>query len=210
MQAHVRLLTLAVALGASVPVYAQPQQPGESTFTITWAPASVAVPTLGTMGTLALSLLLLVVAYRVLRRQRAVVRVVGPILCSGLVLAGGAWTNNLKAGGVPPLIDSGSCSGSETYTAVFLADEPPCFINSCGQPVTVSYEFVSGTSAQGSPLTAETCTLGYFCDPDSGPPAGSAVDGGTIPSDGQAYATAYCQEIEGMRPNGGELPIENI
>ena len=131
---------------------------------------------------------------RILRQRPAVLRAVLPLAGAGLVAAGSFWARDITAGiqSVPPDVTAGSCSGSATYTGIAPTQPPPCFVNSCGQPVTVSYTLVSGTSGDGDPLTEENCTLDYFCEAaDEGQ---VAADGGEVPSDGQPYAMAYCVE----------------
>ncbi|HKK23931.1 MAG TPA: hypothetical protein VJ947_09615, partial [Pseudohaliea sp.] len=93
---------------------------------------------------------------------------------------------------------------------------PPCFINTCGAPVTVTYELDSAYGPEGQLLTPEECTFGYYCEseevngidafgPNAEAPPGIALDGSEVPSDGQSYATAYCLEMFG---EGGPPPIQ--
>jgi hypothetical protein len=97
-----------------------------------------------------------------------------------------------------------------------LTTPPPCFVNTCGSTVTVTYDFVSGTDGGGTPLTAENCTFAYFCSGGVGNNGGMnggingggnggapALQGAQIPSDGQSYGTAYCSEIFDGGINGG-------
>ncbi|MEQ9464086.1 MAG: hypothetical protein RJQ10_10525 [Haliea sp.] len=159
------------------------------------------MPTLGLYGTIALALLVMVVTLRVLRDRPAVVRVVAPVAAMGLTLGAGLWTQDITAGAIAvPSIGASSCSGSATYTASPV-NPPPCFVNTCGAPVTVSYTFVSGEDFFGDPLTAEGCTLDYYCqEVDDLDSELVAAQGGVVPSNGEAYATAYCGEIFGMGP----------
>jgi hypothetical protein len=177
---------------------------GSSTLTLNWTSGATAVPTLGVYGTIALALLVMVVLLRVLRNRPAVVRTVAPAAGLGLVLGAGLWVEDITAGiAFVPDISANSCNGSQTYTAQVEGTPPPCFVNTCGAPVTVSYTFVSGTDFTGVPLTAEQCNFAYFCDGASGemdvsPEEGNrALNGSLIPSDGMPYATAYCLEIIG-------------
>lgn len=176
---------------------------GNSTITLNWTSGATAVPTLGIYGSLALALLVMVVLLRVLRDQPAILRTLAPVAGLGLTLGAGLWVQDITAGGFVPSIGASSCNGSETYTADG-PNPPPCFVNTCGAPVTVSYEFVSGRDFQGDPLTAEQCTLDYFCSDQEG----EALQGAQIPSDGRSYATAYCQEIIGLQDAGGPLAAE--
>jgi len=182
---------------------------GSSTLTLNWTSGVTAVPTLGVYGTIALALLVMVVMVRVLRNRPAVVRTVAPVAGLGLVLGAGLWVQDIAAGiAFVPDIGANSCNGSQTYTADGPTP-PPCFVNTCGAPVTVSYSFVSGTDSMGAPLTAEQCNFSYFCEGASGgmdlDEGDRALDGSLIPSDGRPYATAYCREIFGA-DNGGGMP----
>lgn len=182
-------------------VFAGPPPPGGfSSFNMSWTAVS-AVPTLGLYGTIALALLVMVVLLRVLRDRPAVVRVVAPVAAMGLTLGAGLWTQDITAGSLAlPTIGASSCSGSATYTADPVVP-PPCFVNTCGAPVTVSYTFLSGEDPAGDPLTAEGCTLDYYCEEvDVLDSELVAAQGGVIPSNGEPYATAYCQEIFGLGP----------
>jgi hypothetical protein len=96
-----------------------------------------------------------------------------------------------------------SCSGSETYTATDSTG-PPCFVNTCGSPVTVSYTFIDGQKASFSgpiPITAEACTFVYACKDDSGLVSEAATQDAIVPSDGESYAMVYCSEQYGL-PGG--------
>ncbi len=179
---------------------AQAPSPGSATFDVTWSGGAAAVPALGTWGTVALAVLVAVACARILRQRPAVLRAVLPLAGAGLVAAGSFWARDITAGidVIPPDVAAGSCSGTATYTGTWPTQPPPCFVNSCGQPVTVSYTLVNGTSGDGDPLTAQNCTLDYFCDAaDEGQ---VAADGGKVPSDGQPYAMAYCLEQIPQQP----------
>lgn len=176
---------------------------GFSTLRLNWSPTASgggtvaeAIPTLGTWGSLLLAILLALVVYRMTRKRDALVRAVAPLLTFGLAAATAFVAESPVAGlSIPPPIGASSCSGSSTYTAN-SPTPPPCFVNTCGAPVTVSYTFVSGQGPTGDPLTAETCTFDYYCDGASG----TAAQGASIPSDGASLATAYCVEIFGEGP----------
>ena len=164
---------------------------GNSTFDLSWTSGATAVPTLGVYGTIALALLVMVVIMRVMRNRPAVARVMAPVAGLGLTLGAGFWVQDITAGVAFPTIGANACSGSQTYTGSAPDTPPPCFVNTCGAPVTVSYTFISGENFAGAPLTAEGCTLDYFCEGEQG----VAAQGALIPSDGRLYATAFCQEV---------------
>jgi hypothetical protein len=165
-----------VVFGAVVALLGAPQllaQPGgSSTITMTWG-SGAAVPTLGTWGLLALAVLLAVVAFRLLRKEPALLRGLALIAASGALVVASLGGRELVAGAISTPIEASACQGSETYTANG-AVPPPCFVNNCGAPVTVSYEFVSGQDGAGTPLTSETCTFSYFCEAANG----GAMNGG--------------------------------
>lgn len=167
---------------------------GSSTLTINWTSGATAVPTLGLYGTIALALLVMVAMLRILRDKPAMLRAIAPLAGLGITLGAGVWVQDLTAGGIVAVPDVGatSCNGSQTYTAD-APTPPPCFVNTCGAPVTVSYTFVSATDPTGSPLTAEGCTFEYYCE--DAVDGDRALNGAQIPSDGRSYATAYCREI---------------
>jgi hypothetical protein len=214
-----------VVFGAVVALLGAPQllaQPGgSSTITMTWG-SGAAVPTLGTWGLLALAVLLAVVAFRLLRKEPALLRGLALIAASGALVVASLGGRELVAGAISTPIEASACQGSETYTANG-AVPPPCFVNNCGAPVTVSYEFVSGQDGAGTPLTSETCTFSYFCEAANGGAmnggnggdmllvngginggnAGAALDGMQVPADGMPYGTAYCQE-QFDNQNGGD------
>lgn len=184
-----------------------------STFEISWSASPTAVPVLGPYGTAALALLVLVVAYRVTSRLPAAARAMVLAVSVGGSAALGLWTEDLRANGFQtPVLEADTCSGTETYTAIpgtktISGKAPPCFVNNCGSPVTVTYKFISGVDTDRAPLlSAGACTKAYLCfdpdqfdpnDPGSGVVSKSAADGSVIPSDGELYATAFCREIAG-------------
>ena len=175
--------------------FAQPN-PGFSTFRISWsADGATAVPTMSTYGILLLAVLLAIVVFRVSRNRGYLVRAIAPLATFGVAAAFAVMTQPSIAGFVmTPPIDVSSCSGSETYTADG-PNPPPCFVNTCGSPVTVSYTFIDGEEPDTTPITDGTCTRNYYCGDDEG--ASAATQGAVIPSDGLSYATAYCEEIFG-------------
>ena len=164
---------LTLSLGCAARALAGSQIGGFSTFQISWSSGVVAsaVPSLGTYGML-------------------LVRAVAPLVTFGLAASFAFMTERPVAGGGVGPVDATSCNGSSTYTAN-LTNPPPCFVNTCGAPVTVSYTFIDGEQADTTPITDATCTRDYFCSGEGS----SAIDGAIIPSDGLSYATAYCQEI---------------
>jgi hypothetical protein len=150
-----------------------------SSFQISWsgnAPVPTAVPTMSTYAIVLLA-----------------------VLTFGLAASLVFVTDSTTAGLVfvlPPPVDAGSCNGTQTYTAEAPLNPPPCFINTCGAPVEVTYTFVSGQGPGGTPITADSCTLEYFCAIGEDLSASDdATDGASIPSDGLPKATAYCLEI---------------
>ena len=146
---------------------------------------------MSTYGTLLLAVLLALVVYRILRNRGSLVRAIAPLATLG-VLASFAVISERPIAGIPsPPVDASSCNGTTTYTASVLGGTPPpCFYNTCGAEVAVSYTFVAGEMFDGTTITEESCILEYACgegDPDP------AAQGATIPSDGIPYGTAYCQ-----------------
>ncbi|RLQ21873.1 hypothetical protein DWB85_09800 [Seongchinamella sediminis] len=180
---------------------------GFSTIQINWSAGAAAsaqpVPTLGTYGAIMLAILLALAAYRLSRKGGALVRAAAPLATLGLAAGLLFSTDNPIAGiAMVPAIEGNSSEGSQSYTANEF-DPPPCFINNSGQPVTVTYTFVDGAGPGGEPITAETCTFDYYCQDGEGEGEPNvALDGASVPSDGQPYATAYCSEIFGEGPGG--------
>ena len=179
---------------------------GFSTFQIDWAVSNPAappvpippavVPTMGTYAIIVLAVLLAVVVFRVSRNRGSFIRAVAPLATFGIAASFALVSESPVAGIViVPPIDGSSCNGSETYTAD-APSPPPCFVNSCGSPVTVTYTLIEGETPDTTPITEETCTLAYFCSEGEGEGGGNpATDNSVIPSDGLAYGTAYCEEI---------------
>ena len=164
--------------------------------------ADTAVPTMSTYAIVLLAVLLALVVFRVSRNKGLILRALAPLVTFGLAASLVFVTDSTTAGLVlvlPPPVDADSCNGTQTYTAEAPANPPPCFINTCGAPVEVTYTFVSGEKPGGTPITADSCTLVYFCA-EEGAEEGDevsavAADGAFIPSDGLPKATAYCDEI---------------
>ena len=170
--------------------------PGFSTIRLNWSgPGATGIPTMSTYATLLLAVLLALVVFRVFRKRSLLVRAIAPLAAFGVAASFAVMTEQPIAGVMgPAAIDGSSCSGSETYTAD-AAIAPPCFVNTCGSPVTVSYTFIAGQDVSSSnPLTAETCTFAYFCAAGDESDESTATQGAIIPSDGRSYATAYCSE----------------
>jgi len=192
------LVCLALVLGPVSSAFAGNGPVGFSTFQISWsggAAAATAVPTMSTYATLLLAVLLALVVFRSLRSRGLLVRAMAPLATFGLAASFIVMTEHPIAGVTIPDIGASSCSGSETYTATFPFETPPCFVNTCGSPVTVSYTFIEGVTAFGAPITEESCTLVYYCE-DEGPiETNPATEGAVIPSDGFPYGTAACEEI---------------
>ncbi|TGD75101.1 midcut-by-XrtH protein [Mangrovimicrobium sediminis] len=179
-----------------------------STIRINWAAADVeAVPTMSTYAIALLAVLVALVALRMTRHKGAVLRMLAPLLALGVgavATTASLYPNQSVAGLVmtPPSVETdGNCSGSSTYTAVADSGPPPCFVNTCGQPVEVTYTFIEGADGFGTPLTPGTCTFLYYCG-DNGEGGPYALDGSSVPSDGGSYGTAYCEEIF----DGGDNP----
>ena len=164
-----------------------------------------------------MALLLAVVAWRVTRHSPVAARAFVAVCGTGLCAGAGFWMQSLDAGVQFPVIGADSCSGSQTYTAVagdgdgegtIGGTPPPCFVNTCGAPVTVSYTFESGTDYRGGELTAVSCTKQYICydQQQNQGVAQAAEDGAQIPSDGSAYGTVFCAELfDPNSPQGGEI-----
>ena len=178
---------------------------GSSTLRMSWsAEEPVPVPLLTDTALMALGLLLCIIVFRVLKNRPAVVR--------GLAVLAVGTTSLIAAIGSRELIAQsefivlpgigGSCEGSAVYTSTPITTPPPCFRNTCGVPVAVSYEFIegfeSGEQEQGPALTPENCSFEYACTV-SGAAAdefsGLASDGSKVPSNGEPYATAFCAEM---------------
>lgn len=187
------ITALIVGMGSISSAFAGPPS-GFSTLQINWTGAggANAIPTMSTYGTLLLAVLLALVVFRISRKQGLLVRALAPVAAFGAAVAFTVMTEQPVAGIVgPPPIDGSSCSGTATYTAD-APTPPPCFVNTCGAPVEVSYTFIDGQTSDviPVPITEGTCTLDYFCEGDDN----VAADGGIVPSDGLSYATAYCVE----------------
>jgi len=161
---------------------------------ITWTAGAGAgalpVPTLGTWGALLLAVVLALVVYRAMRKQDQWLRALAPLATFGLATSAVLMAERPEAGAamIPP-INGDTCSGSETYTVG--VNPPPCFINTCGSSVTVSYTVLNGETPVGDPITSANCTYQYFCSDSEG----TATDGSIVASDGSQLATAYCNEI---------------
>ena len=166
--------------------------PGFSTIRLNWSgPGATGVPTMSTYATLLLAVLLALVVFRVFRKRSLLVRAIAPLAAVGVAASFAVMTEQLIAGiSMVPAIEGSSCTGSETYTATGDMP-PPCFVNTCGSPVTVSYTFIEGQGPDSNPITAEACTFEYFCDDTLG---NVATQGAIVPSDGEFYATAFCVE----------------
>lgn len=167
---------------------------GFSTFQVSWSAASpTAVPTMSTLATVLLAVLLALVVYRVSRNRGLLVRAIAPLATLGVIASLTVITESPIAGAPSssPPVDASSCSGTQTYTANEFT-EPPCFSNSCGVPVTVSYTLIAGETPEGAPITEGSCTLEYYCSPAD---SNAATQGAIIPSDETPYGTAYCAEI---------------
>ncbi len=189
-----------LVLGLPIAQLCQAQATSFSTIRINWAAADVAaVPTMSTYAIALLAVLLALVAFRMTRHRGAVLRTLAPLVALGIgavATTASLYPNQSLAGLVmaPPAVETnGNCSGSSTYTAD-LPTPPPCFVNTCGQPVEVTYTFIEGANGLGTPLTPGTCTFSYYCD-ENGEGGPNALDGSTVPSDGMTYGTAYCEEL---------------
>lgn len=195
------IVGLVAGLGVISSAHAGPPL-GFSSFQISWsgnAPVPTAVPTMSTYAIVLLAVLLALVVFRVSRNKGLILRALAPLVTFGLAASLVFVTDSTTAGLVfvlPPPVDAGSCNGTQTYTAEAPLNPPPCFINTCGAPVEVTYTFVSGQGPGGTPITADSCTLEYFCAIGEDLSASDdATDGASIPSDGLPKATAYCLEI---------------
>jgi len=181
--------------------------PGFSTIKVNWSDPSAAVtvvPTMSTYATLLLAVLLALLVFRVFRKRSLLVRAIAPLAAVGVAASFVVVTEQPIAGIVAQsAIRISSCSGSETYTAT-PSEAPPCFVNTCGSPVTVSYTFIDGQEPSFSgptgpisgpiPITAETCTFAYECVDDGRLVSEAATQDAIVPSDGESYAMAYCSE----------------
>ena len=177
--------------------------PGFSTIRVNWSgPGATGIPTMSTYATLLLAVLLALVVFRVFRKRSLLVRAIAPLAAVGVAASFAVVTEQPIAGILgQSAIGISSCSGSETYTAT-TSQAPPCFVNTCGSPVTVSYTFIDGQEASFSgptiPITAEACTFAYACVDDSELVVlEAATQGAIVPSDGESYAMAYCSELYG-------------
>lgn len=175
--------------------------PGFSTIRLNWSgPGATGIPTMSTYAALLLAVLLALLVFRVFRKRSLLVRAIAPLAAVGVAVSFAVVTEQLIAGILgSPAIEGSSCVGSETYTSTG-STAPPCFVNTCGSPVTVSYTFIEGQEASFSgpiPITAEACTFDYACVDDSGLVLEAATQDAIVPSDGESYATAYCSEQDG-------------
>ena len=183
---------LLLGLGFVSSAFAGAVGSGFSTIRLNWSgPGATGVPTMSTYATLLLAVLLALVVFRVFRKRSLLVRAIAPLAAVGVAASFAVMTEQLIAG-IPmaPAIEGSSCTGSETYT-VTGDMPPPCFVNTCGSPVTVSYTFIEGQGPDSNPITAEACTFEYFCDEAE---QEVATQGAIVPSDGEFYATAFCVE----------------
>ena len=182
---------LLLGLGFVSSAFAGAVGSGFSTIRLNWSgPGATGVPTMSTYATLLLAVLLALVVFRVFRKRSLLVRAIAPLAAVGVAASFAVMTEQLIAGiSMVPAIEGSSCTGSETYT-VTGDMPPPCFVNTCGSPVTVSYTFIEGQGPNSNPITAEACTFDYFC----GDEQEVATQGAIVPSDGGFYATAYCVE----------------
>ena len=178
--------------------------PGFSTIRVNWSGlgAATVVPTMSTYATLLLAVLLALLVFRVFRKRSLLVRAIAPLAAVGVAASFVVVTEQPIAGVLGQnAIGVSSCAGSETYTAtVSTSTGPPCFVNTCGSPVTVSYTFIDGQEASVSgpiPITAEACTFAYECVDDSVLVLEAATQDAIVPSDGESYALAYCSEQYG-------------
>jgi len=178
--------------------------PGFSTIKVNWSAPGAAVtvvPTMSTYATLLLAVLLALLVFRVFRKRSLLVRAIAPLAAVGVAASFVVVTEQPIAGiSGQSAIGVSSCAGSETYTATDSTG-PPCFVNTCGSPVTVSYTFIDGQTASVSspiPITAEACTFTYTCKDDSGLVSEAATQDAIVPSDGKSYAMAYCSEQYGL------------
>jgi len=178
---------------------------GFSTIRVNWSGLGAAVtvvPTMSTYATLLLAVLLALLVFRVFRKRSLLARAIAPLAAVGVAASFVVVTEQPIAGiSGQSAIGVSSCAGSETYTATDSTG-PPCFVNTCGSPVTVSYTFIDGQTASVSgpiPITAEACTFDYACKDDSGLVSEAATQDAIVPSDGKSYAMAYCSEQYGLR-----------
>ncbi len=175
---------------------------GFSTIRVNWSGlgAATVVPTMSTYATLLLAVLLALLVFRVFRKRSLLVRAIAPLAAVGVAASFVVVTEQPIAGiSGQSAIGISSCSGSETYTAT-PSQAPPCLVNTCGSPVTVSYTFIDGQEASVSgpiPITAEACTFAYECVDDSGLVLEAATQDAIVPSDGESYAMAFCSEQYG-------------
>jgi len=183
---------------------------GFSTIRVNWSGLGAAVtvvPTMSTYATLLLAVLLALLVFRVFRKRSLLVRAIAPFAAVGVAASFVVVTEQPIAGiSGQSAIGISICAGSETYTATDSTG-PPCFVNTCGSPVTVSYTFIDGQEPSFSgptgpisgpiPITAETCTFAYQCVDDNGLVLEAATQDPIVPSDGESYAMAYCSEQYG-------------
>ena len=178
--------------------------PGFSTIRVNWSGlgGAAVVPTMSTYATLLLAVLLALLVFRVFRKRSLLVRAIAPLAAVGVAASFVVVTEQPIAGILgQSAIGVSSCAGSETYTA-YDDTGPPCFVNTCGSPVTVSYTFINGQTssflAPSIPITAEACTFAYACVNDNSELVSeAATQDAIVPSDGESYAMAYCSEQYG-------------
>ena len=171
---------------------------GFTTMVMSWAPlaSSTPVPSLSTPATIALSTLMGLIAYRMLASRHGAIKISLSAILGVTVATLGLHTAAPEAGGPPSPIVGSSCVGSQEYTSYRLRTPPPCFKNTCGAPVRVSYQFVDGETDKETPITASSCTKAYTCQSpdDASEITLAAEDGAVVSSSDQWLATAYCLE----------------
>ena len=175
-----RFLLLATAALLTNPAAAQ-----SNVITVSWVPvAPSAVPTLSTYATIALTLLLAIVAFRVIKAR--------PVAARHLVVAALSVTALAAAVLVPQVIasdpvtipiDSGCGPGSATYPA---DDRSVSFFNQCdvAMQIQLNFDQASCTESESKAANAECSNCVY---------SGDLIEPTT--GDVSPYRLAYCPDI---------------
>jgi hypothetical protein len=173
----------------------------QDTIILSWSAAQAqSIPTLSMGALMALAVFLAVMSYRLLAKQPGVVRALLPLCVAGTTGWLGVAALESDAGLLLPDIEASACNGSGQYSVDTV---PPCFVNQCGAPVTVSYRYLEaeglGTSV---PLSEAPCNLNYTCQAYgiAAPDEPVAEDGAQIPSGPTRYSVASCVLQEGDLP----------
>jgi hypothetical protein len=161
---------------------------------VTWSSGQGAqtIPTLSMGALTALAVFLAVMSYRLLAKQPRVLRALLPLCVAGTT--GWLGVVALESDAGITTINASSCNGSQTYSST-IPSGTPCFVNSCGETVTINYRFLQGGTAPGVPLSevdSNVCAVAYSCGGTLPPTILGAINGSQIPSGAAQYGLVYC------------------